>query len=104
MKPADSMHINLAGHAHTQNRRPYTANKHASVNMRMAANSLDVNTAYSSLYPVNNLLSCESMNFCTGMYEMRSSKSRSVFVLEAAVIGVATVSFGGLVDRAAYGR
>jgi len=44
------------------------------------------------------------MNFCTGMYEMRSSKSRSVFVLEAAVIGVATVSFGGLVDRAAYGR
>jgi len=38
------------------------------------------------------------------VYEMRSSKSRSLFVLEAAVIGVVSVSFGGLVDRAAYGR
>ncbi|DBA74157.1 TPA: hypothetical protein ACH3X1_010956 [Trebouxia sp. C0004] len=39
-----------------------------------------------------------------GMYKMRSSKSRSLFVLEAAVIGVAIMSFGALVDRAAYGR
>jgi len=44
------------------------------------------------------------MDFCTGVYEMRSSKSRSLFVLEAAVIAVVTMSFGGLIDRAAYGR
>ncbi|DBA83269.1 TPA: hypothetical protein ACH3X2_006772 [Trebouxia sp. C0005] len=39
-----------------------------------------------------------------GMYELRSSQSRSLFVLEAAVIGVVIMSFGGLIDRAAYGR
>jgi len=52
----------------------------------------------------NCLLSCENMNFYTGVYEMRSSKSRALFVIEAAVIGVVTMSFGGLIDRAAYGR
>ncbi len=72
--------------------------------MRMTANSLDANTFHSVLCLVNKLLSCESMKFCTGVYEMRSSKSRSLFVLEAAVIGVLTMSFGGLIDRAAYGR
>ena len=66
--------------------------------------SLDVDTAHSILCPVNKLLSCESIDFCTGMYELRSSKSRSLFVLEAAVIGVVTMAFGCLVDRAAYGR
>lgn len=55
--------------------------------------------------PVNTcVLFCESLNFCTGMYELRSSQSRSLFVLEAAVIGVVIMSFGGLIDRAAYGR
>ena len=44
------------------------------------------------------------MNFCTGVYEMRSSKSRVLFLLEAAAIGVVTMSFGGLIDRAVYGR
>ena len=40
--------LNLAGHAHTQNRHPYTANKHDSaIIMRITANSLDANTAHS---------------------------------------------------------
>ncbi len=99
------MHINLAGHAHTQNRHLNTANMHASTTIvRMTASSLDVNTAHFILSPMNKLQSCESMDFCTGVYEMRSSKSRSLFVLEAAVIAVVTMSFGGLIDRAAYGR
>ena len=35
---------------------------------------------------------------------MRSSKSKSLVMLEAALIGTLTLSFGACVDRVGYGR